>query len=187
MLTPDELVARRESDTVLRTASCILEDFAARLDLSGHVLAYFDGEGWMLTIDGDQRVVDRVAKIEFRPGANWSEDSAATNGPGTALAERKPIEVFASEHFVSTWQAWSCAAAPIFEPGEERPIGLVDITGPWEVQRRQAILVARAIARAVQERIRAANSVRDEVVRHAFLALRSSTDAVRRASTPEVT
>ena len=68
--------------------------------------------------------------------------------------------------------------APVFEPGEERPVGLVDITGPWEVQRRQAILVARAIARAVQERIRAANSVRDEVMRHAFLALRSSTDAV---------
>jgi transcriptional regulator of acetoin/glycerol metabolism len=178
VLTSDELVARREGDTVLRMASCILEDFAARLDLSGHVLAYLDGDGWMLTIDGDQRVVDRVARIEFSPGANWSEDSAATNGPGTALAERKPIEVFASEHFVSTWQAWSCAAAPIFEPGEERPIGLVDITGPWEVQRRQAILVARAIARAVQERLRAASSVRDEVMRHAFLALRSTTDAV---------
>ncbi len=178
VLPPDELVARRERDTVLRVASSILEDFAARLDLSGHVLAYLDGEGWMLSIDGDQRVIDRVAQIEFRPGANWAEDSAATNGPGTALAERKPIEVFASEHFVSTWQAWSCAAAPIFEPGDERPVGLVDITGPWEVQRRQAILVARAIARAVQERLRAATGVRDEVVRHALLALRNTGDAL---------
>ena len=178
VLTPDEMDTRREHDAVLRLATPILEDFAARLDLSGHVLAYFDGEGWMLSIDGDARVVDRVAEIEFRPGANWAEDSAATNGPGTALAEGKAIEVFASEHFVSKWQAWSCAAAPVFEPGKERPVGLVDITGPWEMQRRQAILVARAIARAVQERLRAANCVRDEVVRHAFLTLRSTCDAL---------
>src|SRR5512133_3690056 len=178
VLRPDELVERRERDTVLRLASAILDDFAARLDLSGHVLAYLDGDGWMLSIDGDQRVVDRVAGIDFRPGANWAEDSAATNGPGTALAEGKAIEVFASEHFVSTWQAWSCAAAPIFEPGGERPVGLVDITGPWEIQRRQAILVARAIARAVQERLRAANGVRDEVVRHALLAMRNTGDVV---------
>ena len=178
ILRRDELEARRECDPVLRIASAILEDFAARLDLSGHVLAYLDGEGWMLSIDGDQRVVDRVSQIEFRPGANWAEDSAATNGPGTALAEGKPIEVFASEHFVSTWQAWSCAAAPIFEPGDDRPVGLVDITGPWEVQRRQAILVARAIARAVQERLQAATGVRNEVIRHALLAMRNSGDAL---------
>jgi transcriptional regulator of acetoin/glycerol metabolism len=177
-LTPEMLAERREQDTVLHIASSILDDFAARLDLSGHVLAYLDAEGCMLTIDGDQRVIDRVADIDFRPGANWAEDSAATNGPGTALAEGKSIEVFASEHFVTKWQSWSCAAAPIFSPGEERPVGLVDITGPWEVQRRQAILVARAIARAVEERLRAAKGVRDEVVRHALLSLRNSGDAL---------
>ncbi len=178
VLLPDELAARRERDVVLRIASSILEDFASRLDLSGHVLAYLDGEGWMLSIDGDRRVIERVSEIDFRPGANWAEDSAATNGPGTALAEGKPIEVFASEHFVTKWQPWSCAAAPIFAPGQERPVGLVDITGPWEVQRRQAILVARAIARAVEERLRAAKGVRDEVVRHALLTARNTGDAL---------
>ncbi len=178
VLLPEELVARRERDLVLRLASSILEEFASRLDLSGHVLAYLDGEGWMLSIEGDQRVIERVSEIDFRPGANWAEDSAATNGPGTALAEGKPIEVFASEHFVTRWQQWSCAAAPIFAPGEDRPVGLVDITGPWEVQRRQAILVARAIARAIEERLRAAKGVRDEVVRHAFLSVRNSGDAL---------
>src|SRR5512138_2859947 len=178
VLDSAELADRREQDLVLRLASSILEDFASRLDLSGHVLAYLDGSGWMLSIDGDRRVIDRVADIDFRPGANWAEDSAATNGPGTALAEGKPIEVFASEHFVSKWQPWSCAAAPIRAPGAERPVGLVDITGPWEVQRRQAILVARAIARAVEERLRAAACVRDEVARHAFLTARSTGDAL---------
>jgi transcriptional regulator of acetoin/glycerol metabolism len=178
VLSPDVLAERREKDVVLHLASSILDDFASRLNLSGHVLAYLDGEGWMLKIDGDRRVIERVAEIDFRPGANWTEDSAATNGPGTALAEGKPVEVFASEHYVSAWQPWSCAAAPIRAPGGGRPVGIVDITGPWEVQRREAIIVAKAIARAVEERLRAVAGVRDEVVRHAFLAARDAGDAL---------
>ena len=132
----------------------------------------------MLTIDGDRRVVELVEEINFRPGANWAEDSAGTNGPGTALAAGKPVEVFASEHFVAALQRWSCAAAPVRAPGEATPVGLVDITGPWEVQRRQAILVAKAVARAVEERLRAAVTIRDEVVKYAFRAAHDSGDAL---------
>jgi sigma-54 dependent transcriptional regulator, acetoin dehydrogenase operon transcriptional activator AcoR len=177
-LAPDALAERGERDEVLGLARPILRDFTARLGLSGHVLAYFDGDGWMLTIDGDARVVDTVQDIDFRPGVNWGEESAGTNGPGTALAAGKAVEVFASEHFVAKWQPWSCAAAPVFLPGQAAPVGLVDITGPWEVQRRQAILVAKAIARAVEERLRAVVNVRDEVVKHVFRAARESGDAL---------
>jgi propionate catabolism operon transcriptional regulator len=54
----------------------------------------------------------------------------------------------------------------------------VDITGPWEIQRRQAILIAKAIAGTVEERLRAVISVRDEVVRYAFRAARAAGDAL---------
>jgi sigma-54 dependent transcriptional regulator, acetoin dehydrogenase operon transcriptional activator AcoR len=178
VLSADALEDRRERDEILSLATPILRDFAGRLGLSGHVLAYFDKDGWMLTIDGDRRVVDLVEGINFRPGANWAEDSAGTNGPGTALAAGKPVEVFASEHFVTALQPWSCAAAPVLAPGQAAPVGLVDITGPWEVQRRQAILVAKAIARAVEERLRAAIIIRDEVVKYAFRAAHQSGDAL---------
>jgi transcriptional regulator of acetoin/glycerol metabolism len=173
VLTPDALDDRRLHDEVLALAAPVLRDFAGRLGFTDHVLAFFDREGFMLSIDGDPRVVERVKDgIAFAPGVNWAEDSAGTNGPGTALASGRPVEVCASEHFVEAWQPWSCAAAPVMAPGEARPVALVDITGPWEVRRRQAILVASAIARAIEERIRAACCVRDEVVRHAFRGAR---------------
>jgi sigma-54 dependent transcriptional regulator, acetoin dehydrogenase operon transcriptional activator AcoR len=177
-LSEDALAERCEQDAVLALASPILKDFASRLALTGHVLAYFDPDGWMLSIDGDRRVVQQVEGINFRPGANWSESCAGTNGPGTALAAGKAIEVFASEHYVAAWHPWSCAAAPVFAPGQASAVGLVDITGPWEVQRRQAILVAKAIARAVEERLRAAVCIRDEVVKYAFRAAHESGDAL---------
>lgn len=168
VLTPDALEDRRLHDEVLALALPVLRDFSARLGFADHVLAFFDREGFMLTIDGDPAVVERVKDISFAPGVNWAEDSAGTNGPGTALASGRAVEVCASEHYVEAWQGWSCVAAPVRAPGEAAPVGLVDITGPWEVRRRQTILVASAIARAIEERIRAACCVRDEVVRHAF-------------------
>ncbi|MGE5048833.1 MAG: sigma-54-dependent Fis family transcriptional regulator [Deltaproteobacteria bacterium] len=177
-LSPDALEERRSRSEALALARPILDEFAERLGLTDHVLAYLDGDGWMLSIDGAPATVESVAGIDFRPGTSWREDSAGTNGPGTALAERKPVEVFASEHFVEAWQPWSCAAAPIFAAGLQEPVGLVDITGPWQVQKRQALVVARAIACAIEERLNVAASVRAEVVKHVFRASHLSGDAL---------
>lgn len=174
----DALLERCRRDEVFGIVQPVLRDFAGRLDLSDHALAYFDREGWMLTIDGDPRIIHGLADTSFRPGTNWSEASAGTNGPGTALAEGRPVEVFAAEHYVAQWQRWSCAAAPIRLPGVPEPIGIVDLTGPWDVRRRQALMVVQAIARAIQERLHAATSVRDEVVRYAFRMAHEMGDAL---------
>jgi transcriptional regulator of acetoin/glycerol metabolism len=178
VLTAELLAERRDRDPAYRLAAPILADFARRLGLSEAVLAYLDGDGWMLSIDGDPAIAEEVAEIDFRPGALWTEEVAGTNGPGTALAEASPVEVFASEHFVEAWHPWSCAAAPVFSSGDPRPVGLVDVTAPWEVQRRHALVIAKAIARAIEERLRAVMGVRDEVVRYAFRAARAAGDAV---------
>jgi transcriptional regulator of acetoin/glycerol metabolism len=178
LLSADALQLRLERDDLLRLVRPILSDFAGRLGLDNHVISFFDGEGWMLAIDGQPGVVEAVSEIDFRPGACWAEDSAGTNGPGTALAEGLPIEIFASEHFVEAWQPWSCAASPILVPGNAAPLGVIDITGPWEVQRRQTLVATKAIARAIEERLRAASSVRDQVVRYAFRAAHASGDAM---------
>jgi transcriptional regulator with PAS, ATPase and Fis domain len=57
-------------------------------------------------------------------------------------------------------------------------VGVIDITGPWEVHRRQALPLTKAIARAIEERIAAAASVRDEVVRHALRMAQEKGDAL---------
>ncbi|MBI5069905.1 MAG: sigma-54-dependent Fis family transcriptional regulator [Deltaproteobacteria bacterium] len=177
-LTADELRQRCERDALFRLARPVLAEFSERLRLSQDVLTVFDGEGWMLSIDGQPGVVEAVADIDFRPGTCWSEADVGTNGPGTALAEHRPVKVCASEHFVAAWQPWSCSAAPVFAPGCAAPVGAVDITGPWEVQGQRALLAAVAIARSLEERLRAVASVRAEVARHALRAARGSGDAL---------
>jgi transcriptional regulator of acetoin/glycerol metabolism len=167
-LPVDELADRRRRDPVFRLAEPVLAEFAQRLGSVHHVLAYFDAAGWMLSLQGHPGVIEGVSDINFAPGACWAEESAGTNGPGTAIREARPVEVFASEHFVEAWQTWSCAGAPIFRPGESVPVGLVDITGPWEIYSPHALVLAKAIARNVEARLAHAQSVRDEVIRFAF-------------------
>jgi transcriptional regulator of acetoin/glycerol metabolism len=176
-LRPDALAERRRRDAVFRLAEPVLQHFAPRIESTQHVLAYFDAAGWMLSIQGDPDVIERVADINFAPGASWSEESVGTNGPGTAIREGKALEVFASEHFVEAWQRWSCAGAPIFGGSPDGPIGLVDITGPWEARSPHALALAAAVASKVEERIAAAHSVRSEVIRFAFRQARASTEA----------
>ncbi len=177
-LDGDALEQRRAQEDCLRLAAPILRDFTQRVRLRDHVLAYFDADGYLLAIDGDRHVLERVAEIGLSPGVRWAEESAGTNGPGTALAERKSIEVFAAEHYVSAFQPWSSAAAPVRIPWSPAPAGVVAMTGPWQVRRRQAVTFVSAVARAVEERLRAARAVRDEVVRYAFRAARDAGEAL---------
>jgi len=176
VLSPDELDARRTLDACYRLAIPVVDDFAR--GLAEHCLAYFDGHGHMLSADGDPRVVAALDEIDFRPGVTWSEASAGTNGPGTALATARPVEVFAAEHYVEAWHAWSCAAAPVILPGEAAPVAVIDVTGRWDQHSRQALNVAKAVACVIRERIVAARALRAEVVRHAFRAARGTGDAL---------
>ncbi len=178
LLTATELAHRQEHDDTYRLALPILEEFGARLASTQQVLTYFDAAGWMLSLGGNPRTAERVAEINFCPGANWREESTGTNGPGIAFAERRPLEVFASEHFVEAWQAWSCSAAPVLAPGTGALVGLVDITGPWSAHDGQTLVAARAIAMAIEERLRASEIVRDQVVEYAFRATPGTGDGL---------
>jgi transcriptional regulator with PAS, ATPase and Fis domain len=57
-------------------------------------------------------------------------------------------------------------------------VGLVDITGPWEAHQPQVLVAARAIACAIEERLRSAQVVRDQVIAYAFHAEQHGGDAL---------
>ena len=178
LLTPAELAERQTNDDTNQLARPILEEFGARLASTQQVLTFFDAAGWMLSIGGNPSTIERLAEINFCPGANWREDSTGTNGPGLAFADKRPQEVFASEHFVEAWQAWTCAAAPVLGPGTTDLLGVVDITGPWSAGDVQGLVAARAIAMAIEERLRASEVVRDQVVEYAFRAAPGNGDGM---------
>jgi signal transduction histidine kinase len=158
----DDVLARAEAEDAFRAASPVVTEFAERLAPDGHVVAYFDADGVMLALEGNARSRDRLANIGFVPGACWREDAAGTNGVGTALVEARPIEVFASEHFVSAWQSWTCASVPVRARG--RVVGVIDITSPWSAHHPTLLVCAETMARAIEARLDATFAQRERAV-----------------------
>ncbi|MCB8876882.1 sigma-54-dependent Fis family transcriptional regulator [Acidisoma silvae] len=107
-------------------------------------------DGIVLDAIGDNQTLDAGQSIHLMQGGDWREDTVGTNGIGTALATRRPAQVHASEHFCEGIKAWTCAAAPIFERGTGRVLGILDISGPTNTYQRNNLSLAISIARQIE-------------------------------------
>ena len=129
------------------------------------VMAVADEQGQLLWVCGRRNVLRRAEAISFVEGAQWDEEHAGTNAPGTALRLDAPVTIKAAEHFVRPVQRWSCAAAPIHDPATHRILGVVDITGGDDIGSPQTIAMIRAAARMAESELAYLDNVRQASVR----------------------
>ena len=135
---------------------------------AGLLVAVSDAAGQLLWVEGDSVLRAQAETMHFLPGADWSEDSAGTNAPGTALALGRPVQIFGPEHLLRPVTPWSCSAAPIREPDTGAILGVLDLTGGPEVAcpdprprachrgRRRGGAEAQSSGRSLRRRCRAA-------------------------------
>ncbi|MCW8305546.1 sigma-54-dependent Fis family transcriptional regulator [Acidiphilium sp. PA] len=109
-----------------------------------------DPDGIVLEAVGDHRTLGQGERIHLVAGGHWREDVIGTNGIGTALATGQPAQVHATEHFCEGIKSWTCAAAPVREPGSGRILGVVDISGPPSTYQRGNLSLAVATARQIE-------------------------------------
>ncbi|ACN17814.1 Signal-transduction and transcriptional-control protein [Desulforapulum autotrophicum HRM2] len=95
----------------------------------GLIVTISNPQGYLINMFGDYRALICAEKLNFGPGANWSEASVGTNAIGTALASGVALTVSGLEHFCEGHQSWICSAAPIFDLSGTM-IGCIDISGP---------------------------------------------------------
>jgi transcriptional regulator of acetoin/glycerol metabolism len=120
---------------------------------SGFIVALCDDRGYILEIIGDSDVVERVTKGNFVRGSCWSEEDAGTNGFGTVLKLRQPVQVFAAEHYCINSHKWTCSGAPIHDP-EGNLIGVIDMTGPYLNANPHTLGMVVATAYAIENDMR---------------------------------
>ncbi len=95
----------------------------------GLLVTISNPQGYLINMFGDYRALVCAEKLNFGPGANWSEASVGTNAIGTALASGVALTVSGLEHFCEGHQSWICSAAPIFDLSGTI-IGCIDVSGP---------------------------------------------------------
>lgn len=125
----------------------VLGDAARACDA---VLAVTDELGQLLWVTGTAATLRRAESIGFMEGANWAEQLAGTNAPGTALVLDRATVIRGEEHYRELVRPWSCVAAPVHDPVTGRVLGALDITGGPEAAGPQALAMVRTAARLAE-------------------------------------
>ena len=124
----------------------LLVDDAAE---AGHMVGVADATGTLLWVEGNRRACRKGEAMNFLPGADWSERSAGTNAPGTALVVDREVQIRRWEHFSRVAQPWSCTAAPVRDASTGQMLGVIDLTGHADAAAPQTLALLRATALAV--------------------------------------
>jgi len=109
-------------------------------------------DGIVLDAVGDAAFLDKAARVSLRPGVPWREDATGTNAIGTALVERRAVEVRGGEHYFEPYRILSCSAAPILDPFG-RLAGVLDLSGEASVHHVHALGLVQLAVDQIEHRL----------------------------------
>jgi len=120
---------------------------------SGFQVVLADNDGLIVEAIGDPEIIKKTKQVQLCPGGLWSESVKGTNAIGTAILEKKPIQIFAREHFCQPHHYLTCSASPIFDP-EGQMIGVLDITGDYKAFNPHTLSLVVAAVSAIENQLR---------------------------------
>lgn len=128
----------------------ILYDF---LRGSGFSLYITDKDGIVLTIIGDEDIIEGQAKTGIVVGSDMSEKSTGTNAIGTALYENCSVQTSGEDHFITAYYAWTCSAAVIHnEYGDI--IGCLNLTGRRQLAHPHTLGLVVAAVKSIENQLK---------------------------------
>ena len=167
-----ELHRRRlQSAGLLAAAAPVLARSRMVLAQAQSMLILTDVDGLIVATEGDPRVIDSGRETHLQPGGHWHEAQMGTNAIGTALAERRAVQIHGSEHYCAGAQRWTCAAAPIIHP-DGRLLGVIDISCRAHSFNPQSMALALSLGGEIERELdRRLRIEHERLLRH-FLELR---------------
>ena len=141
---------RHRNHDLMWAAQGLFVTSAHLLARSGSMMLLTDPQGVVLEVAGDMLTLESAQDVHLIEGGHWHESVVGTNGIGTAIAMRRPVQVHAAEHFCEGIKRWTCAAAPVFLPGTVQVLGVIDISGPPSTYQRSNLVLAVAAARQIE-------------------------------------
>ncbi|GAB3874189.1 helix-turn-helix domain-containing protein [Terrabacter terrigena] len=145
------LASRRERSALLASVVPILKERLLPLaHEAGNELVISDDEGYPLWMFGPSPVRRRSDGLGFVEGARWREGDVGTNALGTAMEERRPVQIFGPEHAREDQHAWVCTSAPVTDRRARTPLGVVTLSGAFRTAHPHTLmLVTMAVREAV--------------------------------------
>ncbi len=121
-------------------------------------------DGFVLDAIGHAAFLDKAARVSLAPGVPWREDATGTNAIGTALVEKRPVEVRGGEHYFEPHRILSCSAAPILDPFGGLA-GVLDLSGEASVHHVHALGMVGLAVEQIEHRLFGALCAGRDIVR----------------------
>ena len=120
---------REQNRVMLHVARPMMQKLFEVFRGSSFVVVLTDPQGYILELFGDPDRLRIARKLNFLPGANWTEEQVGTNAIGAVLARHAPAQIYGAEHFCRQHHEWTCSAAPILDE-QGKIAAVLDISGP---------------------------------------------------------
>lgn len=154
LLTEEELAERRHGSPLVDILPVLRDALVSVADAAHHIMVVCDADGRVLWREGSSAVLRKADSLGFEVGADWGEGVVGTNGVGTPLVVRRPVQVFSAEHFVQTHHPWTCTGAPVTDPRDGRLLGVVDVSGPLQTMHPATLALVDSVAKLAEARLR---------------------------------
>lgn len=141
-----------QTQRLLRIARPVIHALDKELASSSLVLYLADRDGWIVSRDGNTKTLYAADQINSVPGARATENVAGTNGLGTALFLREPIQLDLSEHFCESFFEWAGSGVPLVHPLSHELIGVADLVQYQKPLTPELTLLVKAIVAGIQSR-----------------------------------
>lgn len=159
-----------QTQRLLRIAQPLIHALDKELASSSLVLYLADRDGWIVYREGNTKVLYAADQINSVPGARATENVAGTNGLGTALFLREPIQLDLSEHFCESFFDWAGVGVPILHPLSHELVAVADLVQYQKSLTPELTLLAKAIVAGIQSRLLEHESTLQRGLLEEFLA-----------------
>lgn len=126
---------------------------------SGFLISLSSNNGMILHIEGND--VDKKAGVHV--GDLWTEKNTGTNAIHLCLLHKKPIQVYAHEHYLASAADWTSSSAPIFNANNEL-LGVLSITGEYDKVHAHTLGMVVAAVNAIQNSLKMQTSLEAVVI-----------------------
>ncbi|PLR81291.1 sigma-54-dependent Fis family transcriptional regulator [Bacillus canaveralius] len=153
ILTNELLHLQREKNSLLLdVVSPHVDRMNEAIRESGMMALLVDPDGYVLSLLGNEKIVEDARKINFIEGVRWTEREVGTNAIGTALQTKEAVTINGTEHYSIASHQWSCSATPILT-GDGLLMGVLDISCPVEYSHPFMLGMVASVAYEIEREI----------------------------------
>ena len=128
-LNKSELAAEKESKYDLyRIIDSFLDNIFKIFHDENMAVSFSNERGIVMSVRAGKAMQEKCGLISFMPGSSLRESDFGTNSIGTSLYTKKPIQVYATEHYCETAHTLNCSSALIREPSSGIVLGVLTLT-----------------------------------------------------------